>query len=300
MAPAVIDWGHQIWGVMSMASVGTHIKRLRAARGLTQEALAERLFVTRQAVSAWETGKALPDVETLERIAAALDADVTEVIYGVPQAPDLRRVRRRWALIGSSFVIIIALFVIILHGNGMLGTWTGGLQYQLGYPVYRASYEDAAGAYSVELDLWDLDSNVGKVLYEDSTGCRITVWKVDEMRDGIYRVWFRSHGVCRRNGSQLVSGTVPYQTGSASWTDKGLPWAAASAGGLERDCPVAGMSGLNWKDGNEFGFYLTSGNGPSDRFFSAADIDRQDGKITVTVSGLTRLSTERMWYWYFY
>lgn len=48
MAPAVIGWGHQIWGVMSMASVGTHIKRLRAARGLTQEALAERLFVTRQ------------------------------------------------------------------------------------------------------------------------------------------------------------------------------------------------------------------------------------------------------------
>lgn len=39
-----------------MASVGTHIKRLRTARGLTQEELAETLFVTRQAVSAWETG----------------------------------------------------------------------------------------------------------------------------------------------------------------------------------------------------------------------------------------------------
>ena len=75
---------------------------------MTQEDLAERLFVTRQAVSAWETGKALPDVETLERIAAALDADVTEVIYGTPQSPDLRRVKRRWALIGSSFAIIIS------------------------------------------------------------------------------------------------------------------------------------------------------------------------------------------------
>lgn len=38
-----------------MASVGTHIKRLRTARRLTQEALAEKLFVTRQAVSARET-----------------------------------------------------------------------------------------------------------------------------------------------------------------------------------------------------------------------------------------------------
>ena len=45
-----------------MASVGKHIKHLRTARNMTQEQLAERLFVTRQAVSAWETEKALPDV----------------------------------------------------------------------------------------------------------------------------------------------------------------------------------------------------------------------------------------------
>ena len=38
-----------------MASVGKHIKHLRTARNMTQEQLAERLFVTRQAVSAWET-----------------------------------------------------------------------------------------------------------------------------------------------------------------------------------------------------------------------------------------------------
>ena len=42
-----------------MASVGKHIKRLRAARHMTQEQLAEKLFVTRQAVSAWETGGSL-------------------------------------------------------------------------------------------------------------------------------------------------------------------------------------------------------------------------------------------------
>ena len=53
---------------------------LRKAAGLTQEQLAERLFVTRQTVSAWETNRAQPDLETLERIAAALGAEVTEVI----------------------------------------------------------------------------------------------------------------------------------------------------------------------------------------------------------------------------
>ena len=63
-----------------MASVGKHIRRLRTAKALTQEQLAEKLFVTRQTVSAWETGKAQPDLETLERIAQALETEVTEVI----------------------------------------------------------------------------------------------------------------------------------------------------------------------------------------------------------------------------
>ena len=54
-----------------MASVGKHIRRLRTERNLTQEQLAEKLFVTRQAVSAWETGK------TVCRFYADLSADWT-------------------------------------------------------------------------------------------------------------------------------------------------------------------------------------------------------------------------------
>lgn len=62
--------------------VGRNLKRLRQRSGLTQDALAERLHVTRQAVSAWETGKNQPDVETLAALAEALGADVRELIYG--------------------------------------------------------------------------------------------------------------------------------------------------------------------------------------------------------------------------
>ena len=68
-----------------MASVAKHIRRLRAEQHMTQEDLAEKLFVTRQTVSAWETGKAQPDLETLERIAVVLGVEVTELIYGPPQ-----------------------------------------------------------------------------------------------------------------------------------------------------------------------------------------------------------------------
>lgn len=62
--------------------VGRNLKRLRQRSGLTQDDLAERLHVTRQAVSAWETGKNQPDVETLTAMAEALGADVRELIYG--------------------------------------------------------------------------------------------------------------------------------------------------------------------------------------------------------------------------
>ena len=136
-----------------MASVGKHIKHLRTARNMTQEQLAERLFVTRQAGSAGETEKALPDVDTLERIASALDAEVTEVIYGVSQARDLKRIKRRWALIGGIIVIILAIIYIILNNYGFVGTWRYGLRYQFWNQNYAVTQEELPGAYSLELDL---------------------------------------------------------------------------------------------------------------------------------------------------
>ena len=42
------------------------IFKLRTEKGLSQEELAEKLFVTRQAVSRWETGETQPNTETLK------------------------------------------------------------------------------------------------------------------------------------------------------------------------------------------------------------------------------------------
>jgi len=64
-----------------MSQVGRNIKKFRENKNLTQEEMAEQLNVTRQTVSSWETGRTEPDIETLERIAAALDVTVEELIY---------------------------------------------------------------------------------------------------------------------------------------------------------------------------------------------------------------------------
>mgnify|MGYP004516523867 FL=1 len=42
------------------------LRDLRTRKGYSQEELAEKLFVTRQAVSRWETGETTPNTETLK------------------------------------------------------------------------------------------------------------------------------------------------------------------------------------------------------------------------------------------
>ena len=61
---------------------GAVIKRLRENKKMTQEELAQKIFVTSKAVSKWETGKGFPDVGLLEALGKALDVSVLELLSG--------------------------------------------------------------------------------------------------------------------------------------------------------------------------------------------------------------------------
>ena len=52
-------------------TVGKNIVKLRKEQGMSQEQLAQKLHVTRQAVSNWETGRSQPDLDMLEALASA-------------------------------------------------------------------------------------------------------------------------------------------------------------------------------------------------------------------------------------
>ena len=65
-----------------MNVVNTSIKDLRKKKNMTQDELAEKLNVTRQAVSNWENGKTQPDVETLTQLAEVFGVSVERIIYG--------------------------------------------------------------------------------------------------------------------------------------------------------------------------------------------------------------------------
>lgn len=61
---------------------GTLIRSLRESKGLSQNELAEKLFVSAQAVSKWETGRGLPDISLLEPLGEALGVSVSELVHG--------------------------------------------------------------------------------------------------------------------------------------------------------------------------------------------------------------------------
>lgn len=56
------------------------IFELRTKRGLSQEELAEKVFVTRQAVSRWENGETVPNTETLKLLSKLFDVSINTLL----------------------------------------------------------------------------------------------------------------------------------------------------------------------------------------------------------------------------
>ena len=56
------------------------LKKLREKSSLTQEELAERIQVTRQAVSRWETGETQPNTDTLKLLSQVFDVSINTLL----------------------------------------------------------------------------------------------------------------------------------------------------------------------------------------------------------------------------
>ena len=56
------------------------LRDLRTRKGYSQEELAEKLFVTRQAVSRWETGETVPNTETLKLLSGLYDVSINTLL----------------------------------------------------------------------------------------------------------------------------------------------------------------------------------------------------------------------------
>ena len=92
-----------------MHNIGKNIRDLRTRKNLTQDELAEKLFVTRQTVSNYETGKSRPDVEMLLRISEVLETDIQQLLYGHVPSPQCRQ---GWIRFFWSAVLSLILFIV--------------------------------------------------------------------------------------------------------------------------------------------------------------------------------------------
>lgn len=73
---------------MNNEKVGAFLAELRQERNLKQTDVAKLCNVTFQAVSQWETGKTLPDIETLRNLSTLYDITINEILDGERKIPE--------------------------------------------------------------------------------------------------------------------------------------------------------------------------------------------------------------------
>ena len=76
-------------------SLGTSLYRARKKSGLSQEGVAEKLGVSRQTISKWETDETLPDIRQSKRMAALYKLSLDELIDFVQEVQEIQEAIER-------------------------------------------------------------------------------------------------------------------------------------------------------------------------------------------------------------
>ena len=100
-------------------NLADNIVTLRKKHGLSQEQFAEKISVSRQTVSNWERGIAVPDVETINLIAKLLDTDLSAIVNGENSGTEKQKdtLRCRTALLLASAALMIVHFILAFSGK---------------------------------------------------------------------------------------------------------------------------------------------------------------------------------------
>lgn len=97
--------------VITVRDIGKNIKDLRIGKNMTQDELAAKLFVTRQTVSNYETGRSRSDIDMLVKIADVLNVDIHDILYEPENIADRRK---RILTVAVIAVVMAALGCIVM------------------------------------------------------------------------------------------------------------------------------------------------------------------------------------------
>ena len=87
-----------------MSGIHTYLKETRIEKGLTQEDVAEKIGLTRQAVSAYEAGKRQPGIDILMKLAEVYEVGIETLLYGKKDLIEKRRVKRIAIIVATVFL----------------------------------------------------------------------------------------------------------------------------------------------------------------------------------------------------
>lgn len=97
--------------------ISKNIKRLRTDISMTQDTLAEKICVSRQAVSSWENDRTQPDIEMLQKLAEVFDVSLEEIIYGKKRNTEIENEKKNY---GSVLVIVFSILGALLACAGVI------------------------------------------------------------------------------------------------------------------------------------------------------------------------------------
>lgn len=90
-----------------MSKLAESIKSYRKKNGLSQSEFASKLYVTKQAVSKWETGRGNPDSALIPEIAKVMDISIDELM-------GVKRVNKKVIVLITSLIIITVLTIVFV------------------------------------------------------------------------------------------------------------------------------------------------------------------------------------------
>ena len=135
---------------------------LRRQKGLSQEQLAERIGVSRQAVSKWESAQCLPETETLAALCTALACSADTLLFGAAPAAKQGITAQRLAMPLSLALCSMGavLFLALLWVRWDARCWIFGCAFQIAGIACRYALRGTEGCCS----FWRLGSFVLSIM----------------------------------------------------------------------------------------------------------------------------------------
>lgn len=141
---------------MNAEKIGEFISKRRKECNLTQEALANNIYVTNKAVSRWENGKSLPEIETLYLLSRVLKTNVNEILEaGIEKEEEIQEYYEQTRIHSKKTIIDIVIFGIIIFVT--MFSFVSIAIVSLG--IYNASLVDLGVEHSIIKDAHKITIN---------------------------------------------------------------------------------------------------------------------------------------------